>query len=238
MNLRVRPPEEAWENQAARGGKTSNYRPGPRTKSVYRAVPKAHSDWASDFEWAGSRLGGTKGVPMGNILSGDKRDNLNAGIEVLYREAAYLDEQRWDQWLALFVPDCEYWVPSWKNEEELTSNPQAELSHIFYANRAGLEDRIVRIRSRRSPASTPMPRTAHIISNCLPIEEKQTHQDQIRLRSSWVCHVYFPRMHESHAFFGRAEYELIFQEGNWLIARKKTILQNDYIPTMLDIYCI
>jgi len=173
---------------------------------------------------------------MGNILSRDERENLNAGIEVLYREAAYLDEQRWDEWLALFVSDCEYWVPSWKNEEELTSNPQVELSHIFYANRSGLEDRIIRIRSRRSPASTPMPRTAHILSNFLSLEPTQ--ENRIRLRSSWVCHVFSPRMHESHAFFGRAEYELVLREGNWLIARKKTILQNDYIPTMLDIYCI
>jgi len=30
----------------------------------------------------------------------------------------------------------------------------------------------------------------------------------------------------------------VLRDGNWLIARKKTILQNDYIPTMLDVYCI
>ena len=173
---------------------------------------------------------------MGDILSRNERETLDAGIEVLYREAVYLDEQRCDEWLALFVPDCEYWVPSWKNEEELTSNPQAELSHIYYSNGAGLVDRIVRIRSRRSPASTPMPRTAHILSGFMPLEAPQA--QRIRMRSSWVCHVFFPRMHESHAFFGRAEHELVQRDGNWLIARKKTILQNDYIPTMLDIYCI
>ena len=79
---------------------------------------------------------------------------LATAIDVLQRESVYLDEQRWDEWLALYIADCEYWVPSWKNEETLTSNPQAELSHIYYATRAGLEDRVVRIRSRRSPAST------------------------------------------------------------------------------------
>lgn len=173
---------------------------------------------------------------MSDKLSRDERDLLDVGIDVLHREGVCLDEQRWDEWLALFAPDCEYWVPSWKNEEELTSNPQAELSHIFYANRAGLEDRIVRIRSRRSPASTPMPRTSHILSGFMPLENPQS--QKIRMRSSWVCHVFFPRIHESHAFFGRAEHELVLCEGNWLIARKKTILQNDYIPTMLDIYCI
>jgi 3-phenylpropionate/cinnamic acid dioxygenase small subunit len=173
---------------------------------------------------------------MGNILTSGERGLLEIGIEILNREAVYLDEQRWDEWLALFVPDCEYWVPSWKNEEELTSNPQAELSHIYYASRAGLEDRIVRIRSRRSPASTPMPRTSHLLSGFLPLGTPDA--QHIRLRSSWACHVFFPRIHESHAFFGRAEHELVLKDGNWLIAKKKTILQNDYIPTMLDIYCI
>jgi 3-phenylpropionate/cinnamic acid dioxygenase small subunit len=81
-----------------------------------------------------------------------------------------------------------------------------------------------------------MPRTSHLVSGFLPLEKPQA--QRIRLRSSWVCHVFFPRIHESHAFFGRAEYELVLREDAWMIAKKKTILQNDYIPTMLDIYCI
>ena len=161
---------------------------------------------------------------------------LEIGIELLACESVYLDEQRWDEWLALYASDCEYWVPSWKNEEQLTSNPQAELSHIFYANRAGLEDRIVRIRSKRSPASTPMPRTSHVSSGYMLLEKPSS--EKISLRSNWACNVFFPRMHESHAFFGKAEYLLALSNGEWLIQKKKTILQNDYIPTMLDVYCI
>ena len=161
---------------------------------------------------------------------------LVAASEILQREGAYLDERRWEEWLALFAPDCEYWVPAWKNEESLASDPQSELSHIYYASRAGLEDRVVRIRSRRSPASTPLPRTTHVLSGVLPVDEPT--ETRVKIRSSWVCHVFFPRMHESHAFFGRAEHEFALREGRWLIARKKTILQNDYIPTMLDVYCL
>ena len=59
-----------------------------------------------------------------------------------------------------------------------------------------------------------------------------------RLRSSWACHVFFPRSNETHAFFGRSEHELARQDGDWRIARKKIVLQNDYIPGMLDIYCL
>jgi len=161
--------------------------------------------------------------------------SLAAGIELVHREARLLDEQRWDEWLALFVEDCEYWMPAWKADGTPTANPQAELSHIYYASRAGLEDRIVRIRSGKSAASTPMPRTAHILGSVLPLESPA---DRLRIDSTWVSHVFFPRSRESHAFFGRTEHELVLRGGDWRIAKKKILLQNDYIPTMLDVYCV
>jgi 3-phenylpropionate/cinnamic acid dioxygenase small subunit len=161
---------------------------------------------------------------------------LEAGRELLMREAMYLDEQRWDEWLALYTEDCEYWMPAWKADGTPTSNPRTELSHIYYANRAGLEDRIVRIRSRRSPASTPMPRTAHVLSTILPLDLPAP--ERIRLRSTWATHVFFPRQRENHCFFGRSEHELVRRGDGWGIARKKIIMLNDYIPTMLDVYCV
>ncbi len=80
-----------------------------------------------------------------------------------------------------------------------------------------------------------MPRTAHILGSVLPLESPA---DRLRLASTWVSHVFFPRSRESHAFFGRSEHELVLREGDWRIAKKKILLQNDYIPTMLDVYCV
>jgi 3-phenylpropionate/cinnamic acid dioxygenase small subunit len=158
-----------------------------------------------------------------------------AGAELLQREALCLDARQWDDWVALYTEDCEYWVPTWKDNEELTSDPSTEMSHIYYASRAGLEDRIVRIRSKKSPAASPLPRTTHIVGGVMAIEEPS--EDRIALRSNWVCHVYFPRSKDSHAFFGYAEHELVCR-GGWLIRRKKVVMHNDYIPTMLDFYCL
>jgi 3-phenylpropionate/cinnamic acid dioxygenase small subunit len=161
--------------------------------------------------------------------------SLAAGVELVHREARLLDEQRWDEWLALYAEDCEYWMPAWKADGTPTMDPKTELSHIYYASRAGLEDRVVRIRSGKSAASTPMPRTVHILGSVLPLESSA---DRVRLASAWVTHVYFPRSRESHAFFGRSEHELALRGGELRIAKKKILLQNDYIPTMLDVYCV
>lgn len=161
---------------------------------------------------------------------------MAAGIDILCREAAYLDERRWDEWVALFAPDCEFWVPTWTAEGNLTTSPQTELSLMYFAGRGGLEDRIVRIRSGRSPAALPLPRTTHIVGNILPLEPPQASRQ--RLRSSWVCHAFFPLINAAHTFFGRAEYELALRDEGWLIAKKKTILENDRIPMAIDIYCL
>ena len=45
-------------------------------------------------------------------------------------------------------------------------------------------------------------------------------------------------MDVNHTFFGRAEYDLARRDETWLIARKKTILENDRIPLPIDIYCL
>jgi len=171
--------------------------------------------------------GGRKGLSV---------SGAEAGVELIHREAALLDEQKWDEWLALYTGDCEFWMPAWKSDGTPTTNPQSELSHIYYAGRRGLEDRIVRIRSGKSPASSPMPRTAHLLSSILPLEPPG--KDRMRLRSTWACHVVFLRTGENHAFFGRYEHELVLKGGGWKIAKKKILLQNDHIPTMLDIYCV
>jgi 3-phenylpropionate/cinnamic acid dioxygenase small subunit len=162
---------------------------------------------------------------------------LAAGSELLYREMMLIDEKRWDEWLALYAPDCEFWMPMWGSEEELNDDPNSSLSHMYYRSREGLADRIVRIRSRRSPASTPAARTTHLAGNILLLEPPT--DARMKLRAAWTCHVYSTRMKDQHVFFGHSEYELARPgAGGWIIARKKVVLQNDQIPTMLDIYCI
>lgn len=155
---------------------------------------------------------------------------------VLYQEARYLDEQRWDEWLALYAEDCEFWMPAWRSESEVTEDPKKELSLIYYASRAGLEDRVWRVRSGTSIASTPMPRTHHAITNVLA--EPGSDLQLMRVRSNWTVQQFRPKQQEVLASFGRYEHELVCIQGAWRIRRKKIILLNDYLIAMLDFYCV
>ena len=81
----------------------------------------------------------------------------------LYKEARLLDDRQFDEWLECYHPDSEFWMPSWDDNDELTEDPQSEISLIYYDNRGGIEDRVFRIKTDRSSAtSLPEIGRAHV----------------------------------------------------------------------------
>lgn len=156
--------------------------------------------------------------------------------ELLYREALYLDRQEWDAWLALYLPDAEFWVPAWKGDHQPTENPDRELSLFYYSSRRGLEERVIRVRSGKSITTQPLPRTAHAVGNV--IVEAADASEAIVVLSTWTVHLYNPKDDKQTVLFGRYEHRLRRRGEEWAIARKKVTLLNDRIPTLLDFYCI
>lgn len=154
---------------------------------------------------------------------------------LLYAEGLALDERRWEDWLALYAEDATYWVPSWKSESETTSDPDSELSLIYYESRDGLEDRIWRLKSGLSVASNPLRRTAHMISN---IQVVESGEGEARVKATGVVHVYDPKRKTATAFFGLYDYRLRTVDGEWRIGGKTVKLLNDNIPAVLDVYML
>jgi 3-phenylpropionate/cinnamic acid dioxygenase small subunit len=157
---------------------------------------------------------------------------------LLFREALYLDTRRWDDWLALYAEDARFWVPAWIDEHTLGASPDSELSLVYCAARAGLEDRVWRIRSGLSAASTVLPRTAHAVSSGVATAIEIDDAPGVLIESSWTCHVHDPKHRHDHVFFGRYEHALRHDAAGWRIASKKVVLMNDTIPTLLDFYCV
>lgn len=160
-------------------------------------------------------------------------ENYQKILSFLYHEARCLDERNWDEWLKCYDEDCEFWMPSWDDEDELTKDPQSEISLIYYPNKGGLEDRVFRIKTERSSASMPQPRTSHNISNVEILEETDT---EIKLRFNWFTLSY--RYKTVDQYFGTSFYTLRKRDDSYLIANKKVVLKNDYIRQVLDVYHI
>jgi len=153
--------------------------------------------------------------------------------DLLYQEAAYLDERRWQEWLALYEEEAEFWLPAWDEDARPTDDPQSQLSLIYYANRAGLEDRVWRIQSGLSPATSPLLRTCHLITN-VRITERM--QDQLHVSSHWQVQMYRPERQQAFAYFGFYEHVLRLKASSLRIAKKRIILLNDVVEGVLDIY--
>jgi benzoate/toluate 1,2-dioxygenase beta subunit len=156
---------------------------------------------------------------------------------LLHEEALALDEQRWSDWLDSLHCQVVFWVPAWRADHETTQDPQREVSLIHCRGLQALRDRVERVRSGRSPASTPMPRTVHAISNVLLDAANDT---ELRARSVFSSTVYDLRRGQTHTFVGRYEHRFL-REGPdrpWLIANKRVVLANDRIPGMLDFYSV
>ncbi|HLY88359.1 MAG TPA: benzoate 1,2-dioxygenase small subunit [Acetobacteraceae bacterium] len=151
----------------------------------------------------------------------------------LYREARLLDDRQWDEWLAFYSPSVVFWMPAWDDDDQLVEDPQAHISLIYYPNRGGLEDRIFRIKTERSGASTPEPRTSHTISNVEILEERD---GEIDLRFNW--HTLSHRYKKTDSFFGTSFYTLDTSSGEPVIVAKKVVLKSDYIHQVIDIYHI
>ena len=152
----------------------------------------------------------------------------------LYREAASLDDKDWDAWLAHYSPDAEFWMPSWDDDDRLTEDPQSEISLIYYGDRGGLEDRVFRIRTERSSAtSLPEPRTSHNIANVELLEQAG---GLLMLRFNWATFSF--RYKTVDTYFGTSFYTLDVTGERPLIVKKKVVLKNDYIHHVVDIYHI
>ncbi|MNS37301.1 2-halobenzoate 1,2-dioxygenase small subunit [compost metagenome] len=151
----------------------------------------------------------------------------------VYQEARCLDDKQWDEWLQLYDENVQFWMPSWDDEDNLTTNHETEISLIYYPNRYGLEDRVFRIRTERSSATLPDTRTNHMISNIEILEENEA---EVKIRFNWNTFSF--RYNTLDQFFGVSFYTMKKEEDSFLITNKKVILKNDYIRQVLDIYHI
>ncbi|MDF0605077.1 anthranilate 1,2-dioxygenase small subunit [Neisseriaceae bacterium TC5R-5] len=152
--------------------------------------------------------------------------------QFLFNKAELCDRQAWDEYLELFDEQCEFHIPQWDSEHQYTADPKREMSLIYYANRSGLEDRVYRIRTGKSAASTPMPRTQHQISN---VRIRAGGADgELQVQANWSTLFY--RFQASGHFYGYVTYQLKPHQDSWKITRKHIVLLNDTINAGLDFY--
>ena len=162
-----------------------------------------------------------------------KNINITDVNSFLFYESRLLDDEQWDEWLTLYHEDVEFWMPSWDDDDRLITNPQEEISLIYYPSRAGLEDRVFRIKTERSSATMPDTRTSHNVNN---VEIESRDGNLVTVRFNWVT--FSHRYKTNYTYFGMSRYVIDFSGDKPIIKKKYVVLKNDYIHQVIDIYHI
>ncbi|NIE95813.1 benzoate 1,2-dioxygenase small subunit [Acinetobacter sp. Tr-809] len=164
-------------------------------------------------------------------MSIQDKSSLENIAQFLYREARFLDDEQWDDWLNCYAPEASFWMPAWDDNDQLTEDPQAEISLIYYPDRQGLEDRVFRIKTERSSATMPDTRTCHNIAN---IEVIERDGDKLTVRFNWNTLSF--RYKTTYSYFGMSRYVIDCSGAEAKILSKYVVLKNDYINQVIDIY--
>jgi benzoate/toluate 1,2-dioxygenase subunit beta len=134
----------------------------------------------------------------------------------LFREARLMDENAYDDWLALWADDALYWVPG----EEHDSDPSTHISTI-YDDRKRLEARIRRLKSGYAHAQDPKSRLRRVISN---IEIEESANGEVTAFSNFVLGEV--RRGKQDVFIGRTVHKLRPDAEDFRIFFKKVLLIN------------
>ena len=181
-------------------------------------TPSADRDPSRESHYVGMRL-------YSELVSQEKEwdapgvpvePETRAGIErFLFKEARLLDEGRFEDWLALFVPECVYWLPMTAGG----GHPESEVT-LAFDDRRRLEDRVAWLRSAYLWSQIPRSRTRRMLSN---IEvQKVSSSDEVLVRSNLVLYDIRPGYRATLP--GWSIHRLQPAGDDWLIAIKQVNL--------------
>jgi 3-phenylpropionate/cinnamic acid dioxygenase small subunit len=180
--------------QPVRDPSTSSYYV---TDAFYRALVENFSNWQrADLA----------------IADVAERDRFRMLIE---QEARLLDQLRFDEWLAMYSPECVYWVPA----TPAGGDPRREVA-ISFDDRRRLEDRIFRLRTGYAWSQAPKSRTMRMVAN---VEVFAAGSEGARMvRSNLLISEFRPD--GTRLLAGWCGHRFVEQDGCWLIAVRQVNL--------------
>ena len=157
-----------------------------------------------------------------------------AAAEFLFEEARLLDERRWRDWLALYRDDAVFWVPAYTDQGELVTDPELQINLIYITSKKGLDERIFRIETGDSVASTPTPRTCHLIANV--VADGLDH-GAVAVRANWQVASY---TNDRGPVLRNGHYQFVLhgEPGDFRIARKKIVMLEEKMESFIDFYSV
>lgn len=139
-------------------------------------------------------------------------------IDFIYDEVRMLDEGRYDDWLALWLPDGHYWMPlDYKQEDPVNA------TSLMWEDYFMLRLRVERLNGARTFSQKPKSRCHHVIQRPF-VDEFDL--DAGRFVTNTAMHYVETRLDDQILLALTATHELSLVEGALRIAHKKVELLN------------
>jgi p-cumate 2,3-dioxygenase beta subunit len=135
--------------------------------------------------------------------------------DLLYREAALLDEWRLEEWLQMLTDDAAYYVPP---NDHLESDHRSTL-FLVADDRERIRQRIIRINDPNCHAEYPKSRTRRMISN---VRIVNVEGDLITVSANFVCYR-FRRYERIREYVGGYRY-ILRQAGDSFRIKERRVL--------------
>ena len=169
------------------------------TDAYYRELIADFSDWQAEDR---------------AVVDPTERDLFRRLVE---REARFLDNLLFEDWIKLFTLECVYWVPSTPER----GDPRREIAVMFDDHRR-LEDRIFRLRTGYAWSQAPSSRTSRMISNVEVFS--CAHADQRMVRANFLISEFWDA--EVRTLAGCSVHRFRKVDDAWLISAKQINLLN------------
>ncbi len=149
---------------------------------------------------------------------GEKKLTRSDIEDFLYREAALLDNWQLMDWAALFTDDGEYLVPATDLPD---GEPETSL-FLIYDDRHRLTERAKRLVKKTAHAEFPHSRLRRIIGNVMITSA----EDNIYTVIANFA-VFRSRLQQTDVFSGHSLYEIVVENADIKIRRKRAVLNSD-----------
>lgn len=166
--------------------------------------------------------------------------NTGLGVDVarylavqhfLYEEAALLDAQRFDDWLARLAPEIRYWMPvrsdRQRSQRERSLGGPHDLA-FFEETWEHLQQRVKRLASGRAWAEEPPSHTRRLVTN---VRVEALDDERVRAYSNLLL---YRTRHETDVqlFVGSREDELRPHDAfGWQIVARTIVLDATTVPS-------
>lgn len=165
--------------------------------AFYRDLKAAFTDWTADER---------------EVSDSALRDRCRMLLE---REARLLEQNRLEDWIALYMDECLYWVPAAPDG----GDPRREVA-VAFDDRRRIEDRIYRLRSEYAWSQRPVSRTSRLLSNVSVFTG--TDRQELMVRSTFLITEF--QAGTTRRYAGWCGHRLRSRSAGWAISVKQVNL--------------